>query len=315
MGILRIICLITIMTAVLTVSAYAAEPNFSASSLTAGDVDCKKCHADTPHIIHVKKPVDCANCHGDKQSVSIPQCTKCHDGPIHKVHAGKVGTQTCSYCHKNIDAVHNAQISDAVCAHCHSNLTEVHGSDASCTKCHKSPPEIVKPLKAEGMVLVCQNCHPQTSVATIHGGADEKKGCYNCHRGTSKANGSEIPHVIHAAKVDCKGCHEQNKNVIVPQCTACHNIDALHAFNKIGKLTSQSGLKCSVCHPGESGLSAPRTTQPKSEKPSAQNTSGVEPVITETTQETGDAEIPGFGGILATGMLLTGYLLVRRLRR
>ncbi len=164
MNITRTIGLLIFMAAVFAVVAHAED--FSASSLTANDVDCRKCHTDTPHLIHAKKPVECVNCHGDKISVSIPKCTKCHDGPIHKVHAGKVSTQSCSYCHKTIEAIHNAIISDAVCSHCHRDLVEVHGKDAACAKCHKSPPGIVKPLKSEGMVLICQDCHRQTSVAT-----------------------------------------------------------------------------------------------------------------------------------------------------
>ncbi|MCX9011388.1 MAG: hypothetical protein OIN66_09730 [Candidatus Methanoperedens sp.] len=307
----RTICLLFIMAAVLTAAAHAVEENFSASSLTAKDVNCKKCHTDTPHVIHAKKSVDCVNCHGDKLSVSIPQCTKCHDGPIHKVHAGKVATQTCAYCHKNIAGVHNALISEAVCSHCHKDLIDVHGQNESCTKCHKSPPEIVKPVKLEGSVLICQNCHPATSIATIHGAVNEKKGCYECHRGTSKAQGNEIPHIIHATKVDCKGCHEENGKVVVPQCTRCHDIDKLHAFNKIGKLTSQSGLQCQVCHPGESKLSAQPTGQPESKDTSKQQ-APVETVTAASTQNPEGMKVPGFRAILAIGVLTIGYLLVRR---
>jgi hypothetical protein len=42
MKIVRIICLLFIMAAIFTAAAYAAETNFTASSLTAKDVDCKK---------------------------------------------------------------------------------------------------------------------------------------------------------------------------------------------------------------------------------------------------------------------------------
>lgn len=233
---------------VATTTIVQAEANFSASSLTADNVDCKKCHTDTPHIIHAQKAAaSCEKCHGDKLSVAIPQCTNCHNGPIHKVHVGKID-KGCDYCHKTVEQVHINLTSDAVCSHCHTDLVEVHGASQSCAKCHQAPPEIVKPLKAEGMVLVCENCHPATSVATIHGNETDKQGCYNCHKGTSQLNGSEIPHQIHKDKVSCKECHEENSRVIVPQCTICHKIDELHAYNKIGKLTAQTGLSCSTCH-------------------------------------------------------------------
>src|SRR3989304_7050585 len=192
----RIIISLVFMAVIFSTAAYAAEANFTASLLTADNVDCKKCHNDTPHNIHAKKPVECVNCHGDKLDVSIPKCTKCHDGPIHQVHAGKVATQTCAYCHKDITGVHNNLINDAVCSHCHQDLIDVHGKEAACVKCHKTPPGIVKPLKLEGMVLICQDCHGAASVATIHGAVDEKKGCYACHKGTSQANGSDVPHII-----------------------------------------------------------------------------------------------------------------------
>lgn len=304
----RIVILLIFLFVVFSTAAYAAEANFSASSLTASNVNCKKCHTDTPHVIHANKPVECVNCHGDKLSVSTPKCTKCHDGPIHKVHAGKVATQTCAYCHKTIEGVHNNLMADAVCSHCHKDLIDVHGKDASCVKCHKSPPDIVKPLKSAQMTLICQNCHAATSVATIHAPIDEKKGCYECHKGTSKANGSEIPHLIHASLVDCKGCHQENNQVVVPRCTRCHDIDKLHAFNTIGKLTSETGLTCSACHTDETKLSAPEQTQ---KAPQQQKTANATPAGTARIQNTtrtaqGTIEkIPGFGVILVgIGMML-----------
>ncbi len=322
MRIVRIISLLFITAAIFMAVADASEANFSASSLTAKDVNCKNCHTATPHVIHAQKPVDCVNCHGDKPSVSIPKCTKCHDGLIHQVHAGKVSTQACAYCHKNIAGVHNALMSEAVCSHCHRDLVEVHGKDAACTRCHRSPPGIVKPVKTEGMVLICQDCHAKPSVAAIHGAADDKKGCYECHRGTSKAAGSEIPHVIHAVKVDCKGCHQEDQQLVIPKCTRCHDIDALHAFNKIGKLTSQSGLKCQACHAGEARLSVPQTTvppQPEETTTPAQTIQTVSPPVetvattTTTTEEQPEAvKTPGFAAAFSIGMLLTAYLAGRR---
>jgi len=301
---LKIMILLIIMAVFATMVANAAEENFQASSLTAKDVDCKKCHAGTPHILHAKRAVDCVACHGDKQSVSIPVCAKCHDGPIHQVHSGKVATQTCAYCHKTITQVHNALMSEAVCSHCHKDLVDVHGKDASCTKCHKSPPAIVKPLKSPEMILVCQNCHPSSSVATIHGAVDDKTGCYSCHRGRSKAAGAEVAHVIHATKVDCKRCHEEKGKVVVPQCIKCHEIDKLHAYNKISKLTSATGLKCAACHADETKLSgtkaAPVQTPVKTATP-------VETATMEPTEKT-----PGFTAVLAVGILFAGYLMVRR---
>lgn len=309
----RIGILLIFLFVVFSTAAYAAEANFSASSLTASNVDCKKCHADNPHVIHANKPVECVNCHGDKLSVSTPKCTKCHDGPIHQVHAGKVATQTCAYCHKTIAGVHNNLMADAVCSHCHQDLIDVHGKDASCVKCHKSPPNIVKPLKSSNMVLICQICHVATSVATIHAPVDEKKGCYECHKGTSKANGSEIPHLIHATKVDCKGCHQENNQVVVPRCTRCHDIDKLHAFDKIGKLTSQTGLTCSACHADETKLSASQQTQkaPQQQKTANASPSKTAKIQANATTQGAVEKIPGFGVILV-GM---GIMLALAFRR
>lgn len=252
-ALLLVLVAITFMTVVYaeknnTTDTNTVNTNFLVSSLTANDVNCKKCHTDIPHVIHARKAeATCEKCHGDKLSVAIPQCTKCHNGPIHKVHAGKIN-KGCEYCHKNIAPIHTNLIGEAVCSHCHKDLIQVHGEDQSCTKCHKTPPEIVKPLKAEGMVLVCQNCHPSSSIATIHGSIEEKQGCYNCHKGASQLSGSDVPHNIHQDKASCKDCHQDNGKVVVPQCIKCHKIDELHAFDKIGKLTTQSGLECSICH-------------------------------------------------------------------
>ncbi len=315
MRIERIIILLIFLSVVFTTGAYAAEANFSASSLTAKDVDCRQCHNESPHIIHANKPVECVACHGDKLSVAIPQCTKCHDGPIHQVHAGKVATETCAYCHKTITGIHNNLMSDAVCSHCHNDLIEVHGKDTSCVKCHKTPPNIVKPLKSASMVLICQDCHPASSIATIHGGVDDKQACYECHKGTSKANGSEIPHVIHATKVDCQGCHQENGQVVVPKCTRCHDIDQLHAFEKIGKLTAQTGLKCAACHTEETKLSAQQTAPPQPEKTVSQPQETV--IIQNSTQNTSQnmepttSKAPGFGAGLTAGLLITGIIIRR----
>jgi len=310
MKIIRIIISLIIITVIYGTAVYAAEPAFSASSLTAKDVNCKKCHTATPHIIHANKSAQCVDCHGDKLSVSIPQCTKCHDGPIHKVHAGKVATQTCAYCHKTITEVHNGLMSEAVCSHCHKDLIQVHGADAACVKCHKSPPDIVKPIKSATMILICQNCHTNSSAATIHGQVTDKKGCYNCHKGTSNAVGSDIPHAIHASKVECKNCHEENGKVVIPQCTRCHDIDAIHAFNKIGKLTSTTGLRCAACHTEVTNLSpTPGQTQ------AAQTTSKPAEVVSTTLQPqpTGTEKVPGFSGLMVAAMLLTGYLVRRKI--
>ncbi len=305
----RITVLFIFVAVLLTTAAYAAEANFTASSLTANDVDCRKCHTESPHVIHANKPVECVNCHGDKLQVSIPQCTKCHNGPIHQVHAGKVATQTCSYCHKTITPIHNNLLSGAVCSHCHKDLIAVHGNDQACVKCHKSPPNIVKPVKAQGMTLICQDCHTSSSVASIHGTADNKTACYNCHKGTSNAVGSEVPHLIHANIVDCKSCHQENGQVVVPQCTRCHDIEALHAFNKIGTLTSQSGLKCSVCHASETQLSGIKSTPAVT--PTSISTI-TETAIVDITPQTPDApstRMPGFEIAYAIGILVIGYVL------
>ncbi len=239
---------LAVETNVTNVTTVTTTANFSASSLTAQDVNCAKCHTNTPHIIHAPKPVTCENCHGDKLSVSIPQCTKCHNGPIHQVHTKGLG-KGCANCHKDIEPIHTNLTNEAVCSHCHKDIIDVHGANQSCSKCHKTPPNIVRPLKLEGMVLVCQDCHPATSVATIHGDVNNKQGCYECHKGASNLTGSSIPHTIHSTKATCEQCHQENGKIVVPQCTRCHDIDTLHTFDKIGKLTT--GLRCQICHPGE----------------------------------------------------------------
>lgn len=309
----RVIILLIFMSVAFATAAYAAEANFTASSLTANDVNCKKCHTDTPHIIHAKKPVQCIDCHGDKLDVAIPKCTKCHNGPIHQVHAGKVATQTCAYCHKTIADVHNNLLSDAVCSHCHKDLIVVHGNDAACVKCHKSPPNIVKPLKSQGMVLICQDCHASTSVATIHGTVDNKTACYNCHKGTSQVTGSEVPHIIHASIVECKSCHQENGQVVVPKCTKCHDIDKLHAFEKIGKLTSQNGLNCAACHASETQLSGAKAAPTAATTPVnivVSPTAKIE--ITPQVPQASSTKIPGFEAIYVIGLMIAGYIARKR---
>ena len=286
------------------------KTNFLVSSLTANDVDCKKCHTEVPHIIHASKQVSCEDCHGDKKSVAIPLCTKCHNGPIHKIHAGKI-EKGCQYCHKDITPIHTNLIGETVCSHCHKDLIQVHGDSQSCVKCHKTPPDIVKPLKAEGMVLVCQNCHPAASVATIHGDIDYKQGCYNCHKGVSNINGSDVPHVIHQDKASCKDCHEDKGKVVVPQCTKCHKIDELHAFNKIGKLTSQSGLRCPICH-ADIAKSTNVIQTTIEETTNVTNVKEMNKEKSQKEEEKGPLKVPGFG--IIPGIVIL-YIVARKVNR
>jgi hypothetical protein len=194
-------------------------------------------------------------------------------------------------------------------------LVEVHGESQSCVKCHKTPPEIVKPLKAEGMVLICQNCHPAASIATVHGNETDKQGCYNCHKGASKINGSDIPHQIHKDKASCKECHEENNRVVVPQCIRCHKIDDLHAFNKIGKLTAQSGLSCPACHVDISrsaGTGIPTDTSVKTEtNPNLTEIKGTETIPAEKEEKV-PTKIPGFE--IVSGVIIL-YIVARRMNK
>lgn len=308
-GIVLLLAIIAIIAAQTTVQAVQTETNFSVSTLDAGDVNCKKCHTATPHVIHARKQTaTCEKCHGDKLSVAIPQCTRCHTGTIHNVHIGKVSTQKCDYCHKTVNQVHINLTSSAVCSHCHRDLVEVHGESEACVKCHKSPPDIVKPLKSPEMTLVCQNCHPSTSVATIHGDIESKQGCYNCHRGASKLNGSEVPHTIHVDKATCQDCHQGGGKVVLPQCQKCHKIDELHAFDKIG--TKTTNLDCNICHPTVKTPREVKSTQPAQTDvaPIGEDIINMSttPITTENVEETQDSSkapaVPGFGiisGIVA----------------
>jgi hypothetical protein len=100
--------------------------------------------------------------------------------------------------------------------------------------------------------------------------------------------------------------------VVVPKCTRCHDIDKLHAFNKIGKLTSQSGLQCPACHPGESnpaGVQAAPKIQETKSQPEITETAKIE---TTLQPQAGALKVPGFAGVLAIAILATAYLTMRR---
>lgn len=315
----RTLLLLAIMFIMAVQTTTYAEANFSVSSLNASDVNCKKCHTDTPHVIHAQKPAaTCEKCHGDKLSVAIPQCTKCHDGTIHKVHEGKVSTQTCDYCHKTINQVHINITSGAVCSHCHKDLVEVHGASGSCIKCHQTPPNIVKPLKSAGMILVCQNCHPATSVATIHGDIDSKQGCYNCHKGTSALNGSDVPHNIHVDKATCQDCHQDNGKVVVPKCDKCHKIDELHAFSKIGLKTTD--LKCQICHPdttkaSQAGNGTQGTTANGTIVGGNVKSTNIIPENTPPGDTSGSSKMPSIPGFGIISGIMVLYVVMRKIKK
>ncbi len=280
---------------------------FTVSTLDAKDVDCKKCHSDNPHRIHAAVAVSCEQCHGDKLNIAIPQCIKCHSGNIHQVHTKKVSTQSCSYCHKDITSVHNAFSQNTVCSHCHKDVIAVHGSDASCAKCHKSAPNIVKPVMSTGASIICQSCHEGTSVATVHGPPENMTVCYGCHKGTQKLEGSDVPHTIHAGKAKCEDCHLQEGKLVSPQCIRCHNVDNLHTFATVGKKTIVT-LACSICHPEI------KPTTPAATKTATPSTTATTPAGTATAAPTATKPAPGFECALAIAMLVMSSIAGRRLK-
>jgi hypothetical protein len=275
----------------------------------AEDVDCLKCHPEDPHIIHTGQPVQCVNCHGETLSIKIPQCLQCHNGPIHKVHGPKVATEECSYCHSGIETFHTELISNTLCSHCHRDLVDVHGGpDVSCAACHAKAPNIVAPVKLEGTTVVCQNCHTATDVALIHGDAENRTACYNCHRpGAQEVQAaSEIPHFIHIPAVDCNNCHlsQETGKVYLPECAQCHKADEIHAYNKIALKTAATGLRCSVCHPmADEDEATTDATAATTETP----------VSTVETEEPSTG-IPGFSAVLAISSLALLYI-ARRYRK
>lgn len=276
----------------------ATEQNFTAVELTAKDVNCRGCHVQSPHEIHKDKPVTCDNCHGTGTSIAIPQCTKCHSGPIHQVHEKKVQVVACSYCHTNIEPKHNAILNETVCAHCHRDLITVHnvGGTESCVKCHRSPPNIVKPAKVAGNTIICQDCHQAPNVKEIHGPGNIP--CYNCHTPWAKdAKPSQIPHFIHVPKVDCVTCHMENGKVAIPQCAKCHDVNALHSFSAIAT-KPQGSLSCSQCHPGTFGEGTPTVTT-------------TAPSETGTQKQT--EAVPGYEPIMAIAALI-GFAYKKKLQ-
>jgi hypothetical protein len=100
--------------------------------------------------------------------------------------------------------------------------------------------------------------------------------------------------------------------VVVPKCTRCHDIDKLHAFNKIGKLTSQSGLQCPACHPGESNPAGAQAAPKIQETKSQPEITGTAKIETTSQQQAEGMKIPGFAGVLAVAILATVYLVMRR---
>lgn len=303
---LMLISLAALIVAILAIPA-SAEEGFSVTTLDAKDVDCRSaCHAANPHTIHAGKPVTCVNCHGETLSVAIPQCSKCHSGPIHDVHKGKVETEDCSYCHQSLAGVHNTIMSSTVCEHCHKDLIVVHGGETnSCTKCHRTAPDIVKPVKTVDMDIVCQACHVSDNIAYLHGNESNKQSCYNCHRpGEGEVGASQIPHNIHIPAVTCIECHMEDERIIVPVCARCHQIDDLHSFGVVG-VKSKDDLQCTVCHPDSYFTSEPVGTV---EETSTNDVTSEEPVESE---EEGPV-LPGFGIISAFGAIAALYFVSRR---
>ena len=330
---MNIILLFTILIIALLspMVSQAQEADFEAVTLDASDVNCKKCHEISPHVIHDNKPVECIDCHGKSLSVKIPQCSSCHSGPIHEVHISKVNENSCASCHNNIEGKHQTFLADSVCEHCHKNLFVIHGNEESCVKCHQNAPSVVKPFVAPEMTLVCENCHGADNVAYVHGNESDLSGCYRCHGAAGEDEvGTQIPHRIHTPKVDCTRCHVNTNTkadslIVVPECTKCHNIQKIHAFENLGK-EMNADVNCGMCHldmaSEQSGIIAEESTDSEEEAHTIKETTSpvvetappieVEERDTESPEEE-SSEIPGFGvlaGILAASLVF----ILRRVR-
>ena len=289
------------------------ESEFASLTLTSENVNCDTCHAENPHILHKQKmdegKVTCEACHGKAFEIGIPQCVKCHSGPIHEVHIGRVETEDCTFCHKELDGVHYDVFGgkQLVCSHCHGDIVAVHGEGMdSCVKCHKTAPDIVKPIKSAGMTITCQVCHKYDDAATIHGDLADPTGCYKCHRSTLNATVTEIPHNLHIPiNVGCDMCHlESGIKIIIPECGMCHDAVGIHELAKIG--VSAEAPECSVCH------GRPPEKEVK-DKPTAAEPTPTEkgPAEVEATAPSGK-KIPGFEGLLAMVALVAIYMRRRR---
>ncbi len=304
------ISLIALLVAMLAIPA-SAEEGFSVTTLDAMDVDCTSvCHAANPHIIHAGiGKATCVACHGETLSIAIPQCGNCHYGPIHDVHIGKVATEDCSYCHQGLEYVHNSALEESVCAHCHKDLIMDHGGEIeSCTKCHSTAPDVVKPVKTADMYIVCQACHVNDNVASVHGNETYEQACYNCHRpGEGEVSATQVPHNIHIPDVSCVACHMEDEIIIVPECVRCDQVDDLHSYEIVG-VKSKDQMKCSACHPnsyfvGLEPADVPAITEPTITEPD-------EPAPAEP--EEGAPSVPGFGILSAIGAIAALYLVSRR---
>ncbi|HJH32353.1 MAG TPA: hypothetical protein C5S50_09325 [Methanosarcinaceae archaeon] len=311
---------LALVVAILAIPA-SAEEAFTVTALDAADVDCLSvCHAENPHKIHAGRPVSCVDCHGENLAIAIPQCGNCHNGAIHTVHKGKVATEDCSYCHQGLEGVHNAALSESVCAHCHKDLILDHGGEVeSCTKCHRTAPDIVKPVETAEMDIVCQACHASDSVASVHGNESNIQACYDCHRpGEDDVSATQVPHNIHIPAVSCVACHMDNEIVIVPECIRCHQISDLHTFDAVGT-KSKDDMKCSACHPksyftsGETVATEVPDTTSEVEEPVVYDSEAEEPELYDSEEEEDESSsTPGFGFVSAIGAIAALYFVSRR---
>ena len=313
--------LVVVMLAVIAIPiAYGTEvatnTNFSSVALTAEDVNCADCHTENPHTIHKTEmdtgKVTCEACHGEALEIGIPQCTKCHSGPIHDVHHVSKGAD-CTVCHKDVEKIHHDAFGGKklLCSHCHGDIIATHGGGMdSCDKCHGTTPNIVLPEKSAGMTIKCQICHNYDDAASIHGDLSDPTGCYKCHRTAPNSTPENIPHNIHLPLgVGCEACHVPSggSEVGIPQCSNCHDAVGIHELSKIG--LSATMPDCTVCHgkPPEKTVKATATAPPAKPTPTEKG-----PAEAEATATAGKKLLPGFAGLFAVAALLSAIYWRRR---
>lgn len=290
----------------------SADVEFGTLELDAKDVSCTKCHPENPHTLHDEKLkqnlVTCEACHGEALEIAIPQCEKCHSGTIHNVHIKKVMTEDCAYCHGDINTHHNNEILDTtVCAHCHRDLVDVH---AGCEPCHKTAPDIVKPLEPAGATILCEACHTEKDLVHLHGEETDTSICYMCHRPEGNKEGRDldvdvIPHLIHLPGLaTCEECHMPEGMLILPLCSNCHDLTGLHLTTVVPP--TQRELHCSVCHPETSVPTVAETIKTSATEEVAETPATTVPEEEETKG------IPGYEASLLTVAGVLAYAVRRR---
>jgi DmsE family decaheme c-type cytochrome len=246
--------LLSLVMAVMGLSAAAAGAADKQDLVLKGDAKCTACHdaSSAPELFGIGRTM-----HGTQADGRTPTCTSCHGQS--NAHAEGKGKPDVVFGRKGASP---ADAQNGACLGCHQKDNARHlwaGSihetrDVTCAACHNSHSGHDKTRDKLTQSEVCYTCHASQRTKANkpwhHPVVEGKMGCSDCHN----AHGSAGPSLMKRDTVveTCYTCHMEKRGPFVHEhppvtenCGICHEVHGTTAENL---LKTRQPFLCQTCH-------------------------------------------------------------------